>query len=601
MTKSSKDERIAQQITGYLQSYQDATQQLVKMLAPGGMPGRSADEPDEGAEPVGEIADIQYILPMQQFVGTQLGDIGAATQKMMTLMFQRPEVAYEKITRFWMEQFRIRTGASDLAPAKGDHRFDDPSWSDLPVYKQAMQTHLSVRNILEEWVDELPVDHKEAERIRLTFSMLTDALAPSNWPSNPAALKRYFETGGASAIRGLRNIVDDIIHNDGMPSMVKRGALIVGKDMGTTPGKVVYRCEVFELIQYAPMTGEVYARPFLMVPPQINKFYFYDLSPKKSLIRFAVESGLQVFTLSWRNPTKEQRDWNFSTYISAIEEAIDVISQITGSPDCNIEGGCVGGITVAGLLASQAARGERKVNSATLMVTMLDTSVETQLGALAGPGMIEMAQINTATKGVMEGSEMGRIFAMLRPNDLIWSYWVNNYLLGNEPPTFDVLAWNADTSRMASGLHLEILDLVKNNTLVRGAFKVNGTPVRLEQIDCDQFWMAGSADHITPWRGCYTSAQLLGGKREFVLSDGGHIQSMISSPSNPKAKFHAGAELPEDPDAWFAAATEHNSSWWLYWRDWLTKRSGDLGKAPDTLGSTQHPPLTDAPGTYVFE
>jgi len=597
----TKSEGITKQISENLQSYQNAAQRLMETLTGSGSPGRPADASGDGTDPAAEVTDYRYLTGAQPFAGTQLGDIGAAAQRMMNLAFQRPEVAYENITRFWKEQFRIYTGKSDLAPEKGDRRFNDPAWTSNPLYKQAMQTHLSVRNSLEAWVEGLPVEHNEAERIRFTLSLLTEALAPSNWPTNPAALRRYFETGGVSAIRGLQNVVDDIIHNNGMPSMVKRGALKVGKDMGNTPGKVVYRSEVFELIQYAPTTAEVHARPYLMVPPQINKFYFYDLSPKKSLLRFAVESGLQSFTLSWRNPTLEQRDWNLDTYIAATEEAIDVISEITGSPDCNLEGGCVGGITVAGLLADLAQRGERKVNSATFMVTMLDTSAETQLGALAAPAMIKLAEKDTAMKGVREGSEMGRLFAMLRPNDLIWSYWVNNYLLGNDPPTFDVLAWNADTSRMTAGLHLDILDLVKNNTLVHGKFKVNGTPVQLESIDCDQFWMAGSADHITPWPACYASALLLGGKREFVLSDGGHIQSMVSSPKNPKAKFHAGSVRPVDTDTWFSEATEHNSSWWLYWRDWMSERSGELRTAPESLGSSKHPALADAPGTYVFE
>jgi polyhydroxyalkanoate synthase len=601
MTNDTNEEQVSQQIAKYLQSYQQAAQRLANALARKEPPPQPIDPPEEAAGPVGEFADYQYISGLQNFVGAQINDLSVAAREMMALMLQRPDAMVEKVGRFWTEAFRIAAGLSDLAPDKGDHRFDDPTWSNNPFYKQAMQSYLSVRNALDEWVRDLPVEHKEAERIRFSLSLLTEALAPSNWPTNPAALKRFLETGGESAVRGLNNFIDDLIHNDGMPSMVKRGALKVGKDMATTPGKVVYRHEVFELIQYAPMTDEVFARPYLMVPPQINKYYFYDLSPKKSLVRFGLESGLQVFTLSWRNPLPEHRDWTFSTYIGAIEEALDVISEITGSPDCNIEGGCIGGITVTGLIANQAARGIRKVNSATLMVTMLDMTAETQLGAIATPSMLEMAQINTAAKGLMKGSEMGRIFALLRPNDLIWTYWVNNYLLGNDPPTFDVLAWNADTSRMAGALHLEILDLVKNNTLAKGEFKVHGEPIRLDTIDCDQFWMAGSADHITPWRACYSSMQLLRGNREFVLSDGGHIQSMISSPNNPKAKFHVGKELPADPDEWFAKATEHNSSWWLYWRDWISKRSGDLRKAPETLGSAEHPPLTDAPGTYVFE
>ena len=419
MAKSTKNKgrtkKTADNLADNLKEYQDAAQQLVEVVTSEGVPGKPTDGSDESVEPVGAVADYQYLTGLQQFAGTQIGDIAAAGQKMMGLVYQRPDVALGNIGRFWMEQFRILTGSSDLAPDKGDHRFDDPAWSENRLYRQGMQTYLSVRNSLEQWVDGLPVDHNEAERIRFTLSMLTEALAPSNFPSNPAAVRRYLDTRGASAIRGLRNMVDDIIHNGGMPSMVKRGALQVGKDLGSTPGKVVYRSEVFELIQYAPMTTNVHARPYLMVPPQINRFYFYDLSPKKSLVRFALESGLQVFTLSWRNPTQEHRDWNFDTYIAAIEEAIGVVSEITGSPDCNIEGGCVGGITVAGLLASQAARGVRTVNSATLMVTMLDTSAETQLGALAAPAMIEMARMNTAAKGVMDGAEMGRIFCHAAP------------------------------------------------------------------------------------------------------------------------------------------------------------------------------------------
>ena len=599
MEGTAMDERADKQILDTLRSNQDAVQRLLDSIMQVGSLRASGQKTDDGGEPASNIAD--HISGAQPFVGLQLDDIGASARKMWELMFQRPDVALEQITRFWTDQFRLLTGNSDLAPAKDDHRFDDPAWKENPIYKLGMQTYLSLRKGLDEWVDALPVEHKEAERIRFTLSLVTEALAPTNWPTNPAALRRFVETGGASAIRGLRNMVDDITNNNGMPSMVKRGVLKVGRDMANTPGKVVHRSEVFELIQYAPMTEEVRARPFLMVPPQINKYYFYDLSPKKSLIRFAVESGLQVFTLSWRNPTHAHRRWNFDTYISAIEEAIDVIREITGSPDCNIEGGCVGGITVAGLLANLAERGERKVNSATLMVTMLDTSVETQLGILATPTAIDMARNNSSMKGAVEGSEMGRIFAFLRPNDLIWNYWVNNYLLGNDPPTFDVLAWNADTSRMAAGFHVELLDLVQNNSMVRGEFKVHGTPVRLESIDCDQFWMVGMADHITPWKACYTSARLLGGKREFVVSEGGHIQSMVSSPSNPKAKFFSSSNQPGDADAWLAGATEHNYSWWLHWREWITQRSGELQKAPASLGSADHPSLADAPGTYVFE
>jgi polyhydroxyalkanoate synthase len=544
---------------------------------------------------------VKQIAGAQPFVGVQLRDLGATARRIAKLTLQRPGGTLQHVKRFLSTQIRVLTGTSDLAPAQGDHRFDEPAWRENRAQRIAMQTYLAVRKELDDWVDGLPVDHREAERIRFMLSLVTEALAPSNWPTHPAALKRFRETRGKSAVRGLRNLLDDLVHNDGMPSMVKRGALKVGRDMATTPGKVVYQSEVFELIQYAPTTEKVRARPFLMVPPQINKYYFYDLSPKKSLIRFAVESGLQTFTVSWRNPHPRHRDWNFDTYLAAIEEAIDVVRGITGSVDVNLEGGCVAGINVVALLADLAERGDRKVNCATLLVTMLDTSIETQLGLLATSKTIAMARGHSSKKGVIKGSEMGRIFAFLRPNDLVWNYWVNNYLLGNDPPTFDVLAWNADTSRMTAGFHVQLLDLVQKNSLVRGEFKVRGKPVRLESVQCHQYWMAGLADHITPWRGCYASSRLTRGKRTFVVSDGGHIQSMISSPSNPKAKFFASPKQPDKADAWLSGATSHEGSWWLHWRDWITKRSGKLRKAPETVGSASYPPLNDAPGTYVLE
>jgi polyhydroxyalkanoate synthase len=593
------DDVFSKRVLDALRSNQAAAQQILDAVMNPGTVRRPAGAHDDAHPDAPPHADS--IGGAQPFIGMQFNDLAATTQKMVQLMFQRPDVALENINRFWTEQFKIFTGASDVAPGHDDHRFDDPTWRENPAYKLAMQTYLSLRDGLNQWVDGLPVDHKEAERIRFMTSLVTEALAPSNWPSNPVALKRYLETGGKSAIRGLQNLVDDLIHNQGMPSMVKRDVLKVGKDMATTPGKVVHRSEVFELIQYVPSTEDVRARPFLMVPPQINKYYFYDLSPKKSLIRFAVESGLQTFTISWRNPGPEHRDWNFDTYLAGIEEAIDVVREITGSPDVNLEGGCVAGIEVAALLADLAQRGERKVHAATLMVTMLDTSVETQLGVLATPETIEMARTNSRMKGLMEGGEMGRIFAFLRPNDLVWNYWVNNYLLGNDPPTFDVLAWNADTARMTAGFHVELLDLVQNNSLVRGEMKVRGKPVSLEAVKCDQFWLAGLADHITPWRACYASSRLTRGKREFVVSDGGHIQSMISSPSNPKAKFFVNPKQPDNPEAWLEGAEERQGSWWLHWRDWITQRSGKLQKASPALGSAAHPPLGDAPGNYVFE
>ena len=565
------------------------------------MNGVRADTPPRPSGDATVVKPAESVFGAHPWTDTQYVDAVQSALRMVNMMFQRPDVALASFSEFWTEQFRVLIGTSELEPEKGDHRFEDSMWRENPYYKLAMQSHLLLKRGLDTWIDGLPIEHKEAERIRFTVELATDALAPSNWPTNPAALKRYFETGGQSALVGLQHMIEDAVGNGGMPSTVKRDALEVGRDMATTAGKVVYRSDVFELIQYAPLTKKVHARPFLMVPPQINRYYFYDLSEKKSLIRYAVQSGLQTFVISWRNPAPEHRDWNFDTYIAAIEEAIDVVCEITGARDVNLEGGCIAGMEVAALLADLAGRGKRKVHSATLMVTMFDTSVETLLGALATPTTLEMAKTASKMRGIMQGEEMGRIFAFLRPNDLIWNYWVNNYLLGSDPPAFDVLGWNADTTRMTAGLHVDLLDLVEHNPLVHNEFKVCGRPIRLDAIECDQFWLAGLADHITPWRACYASSQLLGGKREFVVADGGHIQSMVSSPSNPKAKYFVNDALPTTADAWLEGAQEHAESWWPRWRHWLKARSGKLRNAPRTLGSRTHRPLADAPGTYVFE
>jgi poly[(R)-3-hydroxyalkanoate] polymerase subunit PhaC len=591
------DDALGKLLIDSLRANEAAAQQLLDRVMNGGQPDRSS----RSSHVANSLPPGESVVGSPLWDGAQYAEALQTAQRMVNLMFQRPDVALANINRYWTEQFRVLFGTSDIEPAKDDHRFDDPSWRENPYYKLAMQNHLLLKQGLDQWVDGLPVAHEQAERIRFMVSLATEASSPSNWSTNPAALKRYFATGGWSAITGLQHMIEDAVGNGGMPSTVSRDALKVGRDMATTKGKVVYRSDVFELIQYAPATKEVHARPFLMVPPQINRYYFYDLSEKKSLIRYAVKAGLQTFVISWRNPGPEHSDWNFDTYITSIEEAIDVVREITGARDVNLEGGCIAGMEVAALLADLAGRGERKVHSATLMVTMFDTSVETPLGVLATPTTLEMAKTVSKMKGLMQGDEMGRIFSFLRPNDLIWNYWVNNYLLGNEAPAFDVLAWNADTTRMTAGFHVDLLDLVQHNPLVRGEFKVGGRPIRLDAIECDQFWLAGLADHITPWRACYASSRLLGGKREFVVAHGGHIQSMISSPDNPKAQYFVNEALPATAEAWLEGATEHQASWWLHWRDWIKARSGKRHKARRTFGSRAHPALADAPGTYVFE
>jgi polyhydroxyalkanoate synthase len=358
-----------------------------------------------------------------------------------------------------------------------------------------------------------------------------------------------------------------------------------------------------ELIQYGPVGGEVHTRPLLIAPPQINKFYVFDLAPEKSIVRFCLDGGLHTFAISWKNPTAAERGFGIDTYVGALEEAVDVMRDITGSADVNIWGSCSGGITMSAFLAHLAARGESKVHSATVAVCLLDMAATqgTTAGMFVTPDSIVAAKTASQLAGVVEGQELARMFAWMRPNDLIWNYWVNNYLLGNSPPAFDVLYWNNDTTRLPARLHADFLDLIDSNPFVNaGALNVCGTPLDMARVSLDSYVVAGLTDHITPWQGCYNTAKLYGGRGTFVLANSGHIQSLLNPPGNPKACFWTGAAGATRADAWHEQAVKHGGSWWPHWLDWIKARSGELVLAPAALGSAQNPPLEAAPGRYVM-
>jgi polyhydroxyalkanoate synthase len=419
---------------------------------------------------------------------------------------------------------------------------------------------------------------------------------------NPEALKKIVDSGGASLIGGVKNLMADLLQNQGMPAQVDKTAFEVGKNLGTTPGAVVFRNEVLELIQYAPATAQVYSRPQLIVPPQINKFYVFDLSEGKSIVDYLVKSEFQVFMVSWRNPTAAQSHWDLDTYVGALLEAIAAVRDITGSDDVNLHGACSGAMTISALLGHLAARGETAVNAATLMVAVLDNKADSQLGLFATPEAIAAAKQNSLSKGVLAGEEMGRVFAWMRPNDLVWNYWVNNYLLGKTPPAFDILYWNNDATRLPARMHGQLLDIFVGNLFSKPrALSVLGTPIDLSGVTCDKYVVAGMTDHITPWKGVYNTARTFGGDTRFVLSSSGHIQSLINPPGNPKAKFFVNSGLPANADAWLAGAQAQKDSWWGNWTDWLRERSGERRAAPAAPGNERHPAGVEAPGTYVME
>ena len=541
-------------------------------------------------------------LGLNPVIGLRRKDLLTSARMVLRQAIRQPLHSAKHVAHFGMELKDVIFGKSSLQPEGDDRRFADPAWSQNPLYRRYLQTYLAWRKELHDWIGDSNLSPTDISRAHFVINLMTEAMAPTNSAANPAAVKRFFETGGKSLLDGLSNLAKDMVHNGGMPSQVNMDAFEVGKNLGTSEGSVVYRNDVLELIQYSPITEQVHEKPLLVVPPQINKFYVFDLSPEKSLARFCLRSTVQTFIISWRNPTKAQREWGLSTYIDALKEAVDVVLAITGSKDLNMLGACSGGITCTALVGHYAALGEKKVNAMTLLVSVLDTTLDTQVALFVDEQTLEAAKRHSYQAGVLEGRDMAKVFAWMRPNDLIWNYWVNNYLLGNEPPVFDILFWNNDTTRLPAAFHGDLIEMFKNNPLVRAdALEVCGTPIDLKQVTTDIFCVAGTNDHITPWKSCYKSAQLFGGNVEFLLSNSGHIQSILNPPGNPKARYMTSSEMPADADHWQENSSKHTDSWWLYWQTWLAERSGELKKSPTTLGNKAYPAGEAAPGTYVHE
>jgi polyhydroxyalkanoate synthase subunit PhaC len=549
---------------------------------------------------------VRSILGPDLFVGFDLGDLAASVADFAADLIDTRSKVLERLPKLGQEFFNILIGRSEIEPDSSDKRFSDPAWKENPFYRTLMQGYLAWRGTMLDLVNEQSSngsDWKTPAQKRFAITLLTEALAPTNnLLGNPAALKHAFDTGGLSLIKGLRNFVDDLLHNGGMPSQVDKRPFKVGETLGVSAGAVVYRHELYELIQYTPATRQVYERPLLLVPPQINKYYIMDLAPKRSLTEYAVGRGIQFFTISWRNPGPELRDRGLADYIAAIKEAIGVIANITGSPDINLLGVCAGGITSSVLLGHLAAMGEQLINAATLLVTMLDSSEPSMTGMFATEEMARAACLRSRQRGVLDAGTMARLFAWLRPNDLVWHYWVNNYLMGKEPAAFDILFWNNDSTNLPAQLHADFLDILLRNALVHAnQLKVLGTPINLRDVSSDMYILAGQTDHICAWQACHRAARLFSGEVEFVLNSSGHVQSLVCPPDNFKAKYFTNARPANDAESWYQSATQHKGSWWEHWTEWLARRSGDKRPAPDEPGNAQYPALQAAPGSYVFQ
>jgi polyhydroxyalkanoate synthase len=495
------------------------------------------------------------------------------------------------------------TGRSALGRGKGDRRFTDPAWSCHPLYRRLGPAYLAVERAITDAVEDADIDWPTRERARFAAGILASALSPTNTlAGNPTALKHAFDTAGMSLLRGGRNLLGDLKHNRGMPRQVDSSPFTVGENVGATPGQVVFRNEVLEVIQYTPTTPTVRSVPLLVVWSVINRHYILDLAKDRSFIEYAVGQGLQVFVTSWRNPGPEHSHWHLDTYAQALLDATDAIREITGSDTVGTVGLCAGGQLLAATMAHLTGIGDDRMAYAGFGVSQLDMSVPNVAGLALHPALHGAARLATEAAGVVDGRAIAAVFSWLRPNELVWNQWVNNYLMGQAPPQYDVLAWNNDTTRVSGALQRDLLDIALNNLLATpGGLSVLGTPVDLGKVTADIYVVGAETDHLVPWQGAYRSTQLFGGDSTFVLSGGGHIQHLVNPPGNPKARYRTGRVAGQDPDHWLADSAEQQGTWWSHWADWALARSGGERPAPTKLGSRRHRPIETAPGLYVRE
>ena len=561
--------------------------------------------PQDGRTLEGEPEVTMALGPL---VGLAREDFVGAIAMLLRETASDPQRAFKHAQSFSEDVVQIMTGRSELEPDPRDRRFKDPAFSFNPFYKAGMQYFLAVEKGTKQWIEDLELDALEKDRASFISQIVIDALAPTNtFALNPMAQKRAIDSGGLSLIKGLKNAYDDMVNNDFMVSQVDKKPFELGKNIATSPGAVVYRDEMFELIQYQPSTEDVYEIPQLTIPPQINKMYINDLSPEKSVVKYQVDNGIQTFVISWRNPTEEMGVWGMDEYVDACIRALDAVQEITGSDTVNVSGGCSGGQTMSILLSKLAAEKDDRIGAATMMVCVLEPKPgDTEASSLISENGIALAKQRAKRQGVIEASSLARGFAWLRPNDLIWNYVINNYLMGEDPPAFDVLFWNADATNLSATLMGDFLDLFEANAYAEpGTFEIAGHTVDLTKVKNDMFILGGVTDHITPWRACYRSTQLFGSKNvEFVLSQSGHMQAILNPPGNPKAKYFKSkkkAKPPASVDKWMEGTEEVQDSWWPYWMEWLQSRSGDEKPAPDKLGSKKNKASDPAPGTYVLE
>ena len=494
----------------------------------------------------------------------------------------------------------ISAESAQLKPV-ADRRFAGEAWNSNPVSHFCAASYMINAQALMGLAEAVEGDEKTRARVRFAVEQWLAASAPSNFLAlNAEAQKKALDTQGQSIAQGLQNLMHDM--RQGHVSMTDESVFEVGKNVATTEGAVVFENEFFQLLEYKPLTAKVHAKPFLLVPPCINKFYILDLQPENSLIRYAVAQGHRTFVVSWRNPDESMQDKTWDDYIEhAAIKAIAVTQEITGAKDINALGFCVGGTILSTALAVLAARGEKPVASLTLLTSLLDFSDTGILDIFIDETAVKFREMQMGSGGLLKGQDLASTFSFLRPNDLVWNYVVGNYLKGETPPPFDLLYWNSDSTNLPGPFYAWYLrnTYFENSLVKRGKLTVCGEKIDLSKLDMPAYIYGSREDHIVPIGGAYASTQVLKGPKRFVMGASGHIAGVINPPAKKKRSHWIGDKLPVSHQAWLADATEHAGSWWPDWAAWLKRHAGPQIAAPKSYGSRKYKALEPAPGRYV--
>lgn len=565
---------------------------------------------------------MKHFMEKHGEVGLGMGSMNSVVKAFMALnekMMANPEKIvqmqldwYQKQLALWAnvaERMMGKTPTPVATPEKGDRRFNHEDWTQNMVFDFMKQSYLLTANWMLDNVRSVEgLDPKTREKVDFYVRQFIDAAAPTNSPfTNPEVLRKTMETGGKNLVQGLQNLLHDLERGKGQLriSMTDRDAFEIGKNIAVTEGEVVFRNRLIEIIQYTPKTPKVHARPLLISPPWINKYYILDMRPENSFVRYCVEDcGLQTFIISWKNPDSSYKDVGFDTYMKeGILEAIEQVLAITGQKDLNMIGYCIGGTLLSATLAYMAKKKDKRVNSATFFTTLMDFTEAGELGIFIDEEQVTDLEKRMNDRGYLDGSEMAATFSMLRSNDLIWSFVVNNYLLGQDPFPFDLLYWNDDNTRMPCAMHSYYLRnmYLQNNLVKKDKLSLLGEKIDISLIDQPIYMVSAKSDHITPWKSCYAPMNKLKSKVRFILGNSGHVAGVANPASNPRGYFWAGDVNTDDSEKWLAGQKQTEGSWWPDWKEWVKKLSGEEVAAPKKLGDAKHPPLCPAPGTYVKE